>query len=312
MKILISRTDGIGDVILTLPLCGWIKQNIPSSEVHFLCQYPTKDIAGSSAYIDHVHVWNGSLPKVDTIIHVFPKKKIAREAKRVKIKKRIGTSHRLFHLTNCNKLIRFSRNKSDLHESQLNFKLLKGLGINVTPELSAMMRLTGWNASEDFRFPFISKDKLNVIFHIKSRGSAKEWRADHFFQLAQHLPKENFNIFLTGTKNEGDIIHREIPGILELENVKDTTGQLSLKQLISLIGQCQCMVACSTGPLHISGVSNIHCIGLFPQKRPMHLGRWKPLGGKVVGVEEGSEKEADYLNIPLDKILKEVLKIGKV
>jgi hypothetical protein len=33
---LVSRTDAIGDVVLTLPLCGWIKEACPGARVIFL------------------------------------------------------------------------------------------------------------------------------------------------------------------------------------------------------------------------------------------------------------------------------------
>ncbi|MDR1792820.1 MAG: hypothetical protein LBR36_05200 [Bacteroidales bacterium] len=34
--VLFSRTDGIGDVILTLPLAGWIKKTYPHAKVLFM------------------------------------------------------------------------------------------------------------------------------------------------------------------------------------------------------------------------------------------------------------------------------------
>jgi ADP-heptose:LPS heptosyltransferase len=35
-RIIISRTDKIGDVILTLPLVGFLKENYPNSEIIFI------------------------------------------------------------------------------------------------------------------------------------------------------------------------------------------------------------------------------------------------------------------------------------
>jgi ADP-heptose:LPS heptosyltransferase len=37
-RIIISRTDSIGDVILTLPLCVWLKKQFPQTELIFLGQ----------------------------------------------------------------------------------------------------------------------------------------------------------------------------------------------------------------------------------------------------------------------------------
>ena len=43
-RIIISRTDSIGDVILTLPLCVWLKKQFPQTELVFLGRTYTKDI----------------------------------------------------------------------------------------------------------------------------------------------------------------------------------------------------------------------------------------------------------------------------
>ena len=35
-SIIISRTDNLGDVMLTLPLCGYIKSIAPETKIYFL------------------------------------------------------------------------------------------------------------------------------------------------------------------------------------------------------------------------------------------------------------------------------------
>ena len=307
MKILVSRTDSIGDVILTLPLCGWIKQNIEGASVHFLCQKLTSEIVSRSKFVDEVHIWDGALPDVDAIIHVFPNKEIAKSAKKNGIAIRVGTSHRLFHLTTCNRLVHFTRIHSPLHESQLNFKLLKGLGHEIIPSLEEIASYVGWPNKPAEKTSYLSNERFNLIFHIKSRGSAKEWKAENFLQLAERL-SSHFQIILTGTQPERELIEKEIPGIFELDHVTDTTGRLSLKELINLIGQCDGLLACSTGPLHIAGVSGIKCLGLFPQKKPMHAGRWQPLGSQSNIIEETTESEGRYLDIPIEEVQNAILK----
>ena len=58
----------------------------------------------------------------------------------------------------------------------------------------------------------------------------------------------------------------------------DLTGKLSLQQFIAFINACQVLVAASTGPLHIAAALDKKAIGLFSPKRPIHPGRWMPLG----------------------------------
>jgi ADP-heptose:LPS heptosyltransferase len=65
----------------------------------------------------------------DVIIHVFPNKEIAALAKKVRVPMRIGTSHRAYHLLTCTHRLNFTRKRSDFHEAQLNFELLKPFGV---------------------------------------------------------------------------------------------------------------------------------------------------------------------------------------
>ncbi|MDR0603875.1 MAG: hypothetical protein LBG80_06185 [Bacteroidales bacterium] len=59
------------------------------------------------------------------------------------------------------------------------------------------------------------------------------------------------------------------------------SGKLSLQELICLINAADALVACSTGPLHIAAALNKLTIGIYSPIRPMHPGRWAPLGKNV-------------------------------
>ena len=141
--LIISRTDNIGDVVLSLPMATLIKQRYPACKISFLARDYVNDIIQHCSDVDAFISWDElqSLPpdvaveklkdlKVDTIIHAFPNKKLAKLAKSAAIKNRIGTSHRLYHWFTCNQRINFTRKNSKLHEAQLNLKLLPPLGID--------------------------------------------------------------------------------------------------------------------------------------------------------------------------------------
>ena len=126
-RIIISRTDSIGDVVLTLPMASLLKKVIPGCTVIFLGSSYTRDIVACCPDVDEFYDWKQTeLADIhaDTIIHVLPRPEIAKAAKKAKIKLRIGTTNRLYHWWTCNKLVKLSRKKSDLHEAQLNLKLL--------------------------------------------------------------------------------------------------------------------------------------------------------------------------------------------
>ena len=201
-NILISRTDNIGDVILTLPMAGILKKYYPHSKIMFLGKKYTKPIIDTCENIDAFFDWD-ELKKsqnklaefknmnCDTIIHVFPNKEIAKIAKIAKIKNRIGTSRRVFHWLFCNKLVSLSRKKSDLHESQLNLKLLEPLNIKIDIKINEISKYYGLKKIEKLPEKFtnlIDAKKFNLILHPKSKGSAREWGVNNFISLNNKRP----------------------------------------------------------------------------------------------------------------------------
>lgn len=287
-RIIISRTDAIGDVILTLPLAVYFKKQNPECEIFFLGRNYTRDIAEICPAVDLFISWDDISGNpveelknlnADAIIHVFPRKEIAKAACKAGIQLRVGTSHRSFHWLNCNRKVNFSRKNSNLHEAQLNFELLKGIGISHVPsldELNTMQLLLPNSILRADLNKLIDNNKFNLILHPGSRGSAREWGIDRFAELIKLLPPEKFQIFLTGTEKEGVLFRNELA--VSLPNVTDLSGKLTLGELILFIQYCDGLVAASTGPLHIAAALGIHAIGLYPPIRPMHPGRWAPIG----------------------------------
>ncbi len=303
-NIIISRTDSIGDVVLTLPLAGIIKEHYPNCKLYFLGKTYTEAVIKLSKHVDEFLNWDkiqqsenpiNEFKKLDAdaIIHVFPNKQIAQIAKQAQIPNRIGTLGRVFHITTCNKKVKFSRKKSDLHEAQLNTKLLQPIGVSHEFSLNELIEHYGlFNPkplSEELRTQ-IDKTRFNLILHPKSKGSAKEWGLNNFSELIKILPKEKFKIFVSGTKEEADLINNQLP--FEQENVVSLLGKLTLQKYISFINETDGLIAASTGPLHIAAALGKVAIGLYSPKKPIHPGRWQPLGKKASALvyDENCEK----------------------
>ena len=300
--IIISRTDSIGDVVLTLPMAGIIKQFLPQSNIIFLGRNYTKDVIALSEHVDEFVSYDDILKlnpneQIDAfkklnathIIHVFPVKEIARLAKQAGIKNRIGTTNRLWHWFTCNIKISLSRKNSDLHEAQLNTKLLVPLGITKEFSLEDLTSNYGFTkipVLEKIHADLIDKTKTAIIIHPKSKGSAREWGLDNFSNLITQLDKTKYQIFISGTAQEGELL-KDL--ILKHPEVTNLTGKLSLQQFIAFINECDTIIAASTGPLHIAAAIGKKAIGLFAPMKPIHPGRWKPIG-----------KQANYLVLNKD------------
>ena len=55
---LISRTDNIGDVVLTLPMIGILKKKFPDSKILFLGKTYTKPVLELSGNIAEIICWD--------------------------------------------------------------------------------------------------------------------------------------------------------------------------------------------------------------------------------------------------------------
>jgi ADP-heptose:LPS heptosyltransferase len=290
-RIVISRTDSIGDVLLTLPVVSWFKEQFPHCHITFLCKAYTAPIVRCHQKVDEVLILDEleklnlqeqiafiKQKKYDAIIHVFPRKELAKLFKQAAVPFRVGTSHRVYHWLNCNIRPNFTRKKSPLHEAQLNFELVRPFGLTEIPSIENINAKTKDLKIKPQVLPVIvPQDKKNgiVILHPKSQGSAREWPMEKYIHLAKELTVKNYVVCFTGTEKEGLLFRDKIPAD---ENIIDTTGLLSIDQLMFLIKESKALVACSTGPLHIAGYAGIRAIGLFSPKVPIHPGRWKPLG----------------------------------
>src|ERR1700743_697963 len=117
--IIISRTDAIGDVVLTLPVAAALRSAYPDARILFMGRSYTEDVINACENVDEFINWDQlkDLPEreiiavlsgkqADTIIHVLPNPAIARLARKAGIKVRIGTTNRLYHWWTCNRLVK--------------------------------------------------------------------------------------------------------------------------------------------------------------------------------------------------------------
>jgi ADP-heptose:LPS heptosyltransferase len=306
-KIIISRTDSIGDVVLTLPLAGLLKKYYPGTSIVFLGQSYTRAVVEACQHADEFIDWKevSSLPfpeqvkflhnlQAGLILHVFPVKEIAHLAKRAGIPERMGSTGRLYHYTTCNRLVRLSRKNSPLHEAMLNIRLASGLlpaSMIPTEDIPGLFGMSRIKSLPDSLERLIDLNRFNLILHPKSKGSAREWGSPNFAKLSTILPVSDYKVFVTGTAAEGAMLKEE--GFFEMAGeVTDITGKMSLDEMISFINTADGLIAASTGPLHLAAALGKVALGIYPPIRPMHPGRWAPLGkraGYLVADKECSQ-----------------------
>ncbi|MDQ2989137.1 MAG: glycosyltransferase family 9 protein [Pseudomonadota bacterium] len=283
--ILICRTDNIGDVVLTLPLAGFLKSRYPGIRIDMLVRAYAAPVVRHCRFVDSVIEYDPAgdpaaaigHARYDTILFAFPNRRLAMAARRARIPNRVGTSHRLYHWLTCNKLAHFSRVKSALHEAQLNFALLRPLGIDHVPSLAEIPALYGLSAPARS-----GTGGCNFILHPKSNGNGREWPLAHYTELARQLSAyPDITLWVTGSAAEGALLADQAPELLAMPNVRNLCGSMDLEGLLALIGSSDGLVASGTGPLHMSAALGRPTLGLFPPLKPIDPARWGALGKRA-------------------------------
>ena len=290
-NILIVRTDRIGDLVLTLPLAGLIKKHFPACKVSFLVREYTKNIVSNHPFIDDVNVLIETDGKIDFIenlniiksgkydacILVYPTFVISLILFFARIKTRIGTGYRWYSFL-FNKKVYEHRKNAERHELEFNVNLLEKINIrdnidekNVRYDLQVNQSSLN-NVVKILTDEKIDSSKPIIVIHPGSGGSSVDLPLDKMGELVKKLDADNYQIILTGNKNEAELCEK----ICLPDKVKNFAGKFDLDELIALISRSTIFVANSTGPIHIAAALGKFTVGFYPKIIASSKKRWAP------------------------------------
>ena len=299
-NILIVRTDRIGDLVLTLPLAGLIKKQYPNSKVTFLVREYTKNIVNNHPFVDEVIVLkevDGITPlfyniniikqkKFDNCIVVYPRFKISLIIFLSRVKNRIGTGYRWYSFF-FNQKVYEHRKNAERHELEYNINLLGKLGIrNSVTESNVNYHLKVAEISLQIVNKTLLDKKLNlqkpiVIIHPGSGGSSVDLPTVKFAELVSRLDHDNYQIILTGSKNEIELCNN----IKSSDKVKNLAGIFNLDELTAVISKSVMFISNSTGPIHIAAALGKYTVGFYPKIVSCSKERWGPYTNKKLVFE---------------------------
>lgn len=292
-RLLLCRTDAVGDLILTLPVARSLKSAHPDLEITLLAAKYTAPLLAGESYLDNVvTISRRSLDNLnevnalardlrrmnfDEAVMFYPRLSLALALYLSKIPVRIGTGRRAYSFL-FNHRVRLHRKHSGKHELDLNYDLIEQYygdlsrlepQITVTPAetvyANRLLAQAGIGASESF-----------VLIHPLSHGSAPNWHIDRYADLAGRLASVGHKIVVTGSSLESG----DIAGYFTNrgDGIVNIAGQTDLPQLKSLIKRAQLVVSGSTGPIHIAGAVGTFAVGIYPPESTLSPKRWGPRG----------------------------------
>ena len=246
-KILIVRTDRIGDVVLSLPMAELVKKNYPDCKVAYFIRDYTSSLIDGNPFVDEVIIAEESEGKIlflknlriiksknyDTCVIANPTLRISLMMFFAGINNRIGTGYRWYSLL-FNKKVFEHRKYGEKHELEFNINLLNKIDIdlkNFTNEIKFHLNVDQISSEKInsilIERGFKSEHKI-VIIHPGSGGSSVDLPKEKLIELTRMLSKlKNVTIVITGSKNESELCREFEVG----ETVINLSGQLDLSLL---------------------------------------------------------------------------------
>ena len=295
-KILIVRTDRLGDVVLSTPVIKNLRLAFPKSHIAFICRPYTRGALEGNPDLDEVIIYDkyrkhkslwASIKfsfylrrkKFDFALILHPTNRVHLITFLAGIPQRVGWDKKLGKL--LTKRIKHTKQEGKKHELEYTLDLLRG-------SLSIPIKNT------DTYFPIRSKAKAAVEQLLKGKGVgisdkfivihpsasclSKRWPQERFLKVIKLLRERvGFKIIVITSESEREFGEKLVGD----SGVIDLRGSLSIPELGALLKQAALFISNDSGPVHIAASFNTPIISIFGRNdsglSPL---RWRPRGEK--------------------------------
>ncbi|MBL7151183.1 MAG: lipopolysaccharide heptosyltransferase II [Candidatus Omnitrophica bacterium] len=296
-RILVVRTDRIGDVLLSTPVIKALREAYPDAYIAMMVSAYARDIAEGNPWLDEVIIydkdarhkgWFGSLKfacslkkrKFDLALILHPTNRVHLVTFFAAIPRRIGYDRKLGMLLTDR--IKHRKQFGEKHELEYNFDLLKALGIRPAAKdlfMPIKPESEEW-AKEILRESGIKEEDQILIIHPGASCPSKIWPNERFAEVADRLVQEyKFKVLIiAGPK---DIARAQVVIKKMKTPALNLAGRSSVSQLASILKKCRLFISNDSGPVHIASAVGTPVISIFGRSQAgLSPRRWGPLGAK--------------------------------
>ena len=301
-RILIVRTDRVGDVVMTTAIPRELKRTFPDCFVAVMTQPNTSVIYDNNPYVDaritddlsKDSFWKTVKEirkyKFDYGLLIHPTERAAYQMFFGGIKKRIGVGRILYEIITFMESVSRNNYIPLRHEADYCMDLARKIGVvtdNYQPEIFiSENEKTEINAY--LKTKGIDEETFKIILHTGSKNSAPNWSEEKYFRLIQKLlkkyPGKKFALMLTAFEMTKEFKQK----VLSLNDARifDLADDInSLRMLIKVISTADLMICSSTGPIHLADSLNRRCIGIHCNRSMSCAKHWGVINSKSVNLE---------------------------
>ena len=302
-RILMIRTDRIGDVVLSTPAIKALRDAYPQSHIAFMVRPYARDIVEGNPYLDEVIIYDkygaqrGFLSailfglrlrkkKFDTAIILHPTNRAHILAFVAGIPNRIGLRRKLpFLLTRALNDKKFLGQK---HELEYTLEILKDIGIEARDKTLYVPVKDDSRRSVSLKLAEKGAGDSDLLIGVHPGAScpSKRWPLERFAALIDRLKTDyNARIVLISAPEEAN----RVAGLKKIikSEVIDLLGQTPVRELTALLKRCALFISNDSGPVHIATAVGTPSVVIFGRKQPgLSPKRWGPTGKNDIALHK--------------------------
>ena len=304
-KILLARTDRLGDLVLTTPAIKAVRDAYPDAYIAMIVRPYAEEIVKDNPYLDEVILYDKygkhksfwatfkfamEIRKryFDRAIIFHPTNRMHMIAYIANIPRRIGYDNKLKFLLTDN--IKNVKHLGMKHERDYTLDMLKSLGIE-SDEKELFIPIDDNSISQAESIIAdngIRKNERFIVMHPGASCASKIWPSERFAKLADILMQRHcIKIIVVSGKDEKDIFCADAVRKFMQNDALFLTGKLSLRTLAALIKRAILFVSNDSGPVHIATAVGTPVIDIFGRGQPgLSPLRWGPLGPKDIVIHK--------------------------
>lgn len=281
-RLLVARTDRIGDLVLSLPVFASLRRRWPRAHITALTRSYGRELLEGRADVDQIiafdaptaHIPSGEIRRVagiiragrfDAAIILYSNFTVALTVTFGGVPIRIGPATKLAQIFLTHRVTQ-RRAHGARHEADHNLDLLAPLGVG--PVREAVIPVTP--------APRRPANQPVIGVHPGHGGSSRNWPESNWAELIRSLTGAGALVVITGSPAERELaerINRMAGGAAQLY-----IGERGLMALAAELAAMDVFIASSTGPLHIASAAGTPVVGVYCPITVCLPERWGPIG----------------------------------
>ena len=295
-RILLIRTDRMGDLLMTLPAVHGIRKGLPGAEITLLAQEGLEPLLEDHPDVDRTLTWNPAEGKgwkailrsaarlrsgrFDAAVVFNPTREFHLACFLAGIPIRVGYKRKMGMLLTAS--IPDTKGQRKRHEADYNLELAELLGIKTgEPVLRLPEReKTARQAQDLLQSHGLLQGGGPIALHPWTSNPAKSWPLDSFWRLSAQLQQLGRPVVVIG----GTEALPEMESALSTAppSLRNLVGKIPLGLLPAFIRRCALLVSNDSGPTHVAAAVGTPLVVVAPRSHADLLERWKPLGKRCL------------------------------